>query len=224
MEFHHYHNDHEFLDEILDSNIPYIDDQFDQNTHLANPTTFDDFSLPFIFDQQTLNCSTFGQHFINPFFANDQSHVPSHHQIPNIKHESSPLFDQDYYSMFSPLDNVQNNQYVYDDADTWVNNLEMPDPHGVTCESDLEKQPGFNVGNKCKNGKVEGQPSKNLMAERRRRKRLNDRLSMLRSVVPKISKVQLLYIYISICLIIVGTYTLTSPNLLTFLEKGDLIP
>lgn len=37
--------------------------------------------------------------------------------------------------------------------------------------------------------KVERQPSKNLMAERRRRKRLNDRLSMLRSIVPKISKV-----------------------------------
>lgn len=205
MEFHHHHS-HGFLEEImLDSNINAfgindIDDQFDQNALLATSTTilqssplsitsqtsssFEDLSLPsFIIDPQTLNSSSFGQHFINPNYI-DHDLLSLQQTTPNIKLES--YVDQDYYSMFSMLDDVQNCHYVHDPV-----NLEMPYPQGLSGDVLPERPSGtFNIGKNGKNCKVEGQPSKNLMAERRRRKRLNDRLSMLRSVVPKISKVQ----------------------------------
>lgn len=64
------------------------------------------------------------------------------------------------------------------------------DCSGMNYDSDeTAALPGANNGEGDPKGKRKGMPAKNLMAERRRRKKLNDRLYMLRSVVPKISKV-----------------------------------
>ncbi|XP_047328739.1 transcription factor bHLH93-like [Impatiens glandulifera] len=137
----------------------------------------------------------------NPLITNN--HLPHfYNHVQTSLHQdfssSFPLIyhdDHDHdHSMNSLTTKTETHPLIpthdYELADLDYYPFSMPEDFDPFCKTEPVQAPQqqTDLGRKGKVKKIDGQPSKNLMAERRRRKRLNDRLSMLRSVVPKISK------------------------------------
>jgi hypothetical protein len=204
MEFY----DENFMEELmaLRRETYEITNPSQEENQFFSSTTTNSLSFDNCFDQNSLSYlpnSSCSQQLPQSYINNDHYSNTFNEIYGSLLDESStPQIFDSYYNSTTDAPFISQEDFplsmMGEEEDQSLlgeelQNLELQ----TTCKMEPTQSPEmpivFNTGTslerKNRAKKLQGQPSKNLMAERRRRKRLNDRLSMLRAIVPKISKV-----------------------------------
>ncbi|XP_031092738.1 transcription factor bHLH93-like [Ipomoea triloba] len=146
------------------------------------------------FDRYTLmSCYSFDGEFYTPLPFGDELSPPLTADSSNTKIDTPPpppaaAFRSGQEDLSAILDEVTNCFHHQQNLEAMEIGCKVEAVHHQSCGGEGPSDGRMWPEKRSKVRNPHGQPSKNLMAERRRRKRLNDRLSMLRSVVPKISR------------------------------------